>query len=426
VLGVWLVLAVMRPVSGGAATNDIGDLLGALNTNPSYDFNHILNSFYNDDNNDINTIDLFDSKYYDCNSLINTFQNTSGSLFLSINICSLMSKFNSLSEFFLNLTNKNLNVELLALQETWAVPYPELLTIPGYKLITKTRANNRGGGVGFYVKNNTSFKVLSNLSPFHEKTFETLTIEITIDKKKSIISNIYRPPNNATPNSDQINNFNSLLDSHLNNLALLNLETYIFTDSNINLLKINNYDFIENYFTTIQSNGFSQLTRKATRIINDSFSLIDHVIVRSNSLRLLSGTVIVDLSDHFMNFLFIPQTKSARVNNDKTSRQFSYRKMILFRDEIRKLRWNNVLSIDNTNESFEAFWNDFNTLFELHFPLTKTRLNRNIHKVNEFMTAGLLVSRKNKNTLHKKPYSTLLFIWKLTEPSVIYSIPRLD
>ncbi len=41
-------------------------------------------------------------------------------------------------------------------------------------------------------------------------------------------------------------------------------------------------------------------------------------------------------------------------------------------------------------------------MFELHFPLTKTKFNRNIHKINEFMTAGLLISRKTKITLHKK------------------------
>jgi hypothetical protein len=196
-----------------------------------------------------------------------------------------MSKFNSLSEFLLNLTYKNLNIELLAIQETWALPHPELLTIPGFKLITKTRTSSRGGGVGFYIKNSTSYKILTNLSTFDEKIFETLTIEILIDKKKFFISNIYRPPLTNSSNADQINNFNQLLDSHLSNLSLLNLKIFIFTDANINLLKINNYDFIEIYLMTVQSNGFLQIIRKATRIVNDSFSLIDHILIKNQLIK---------------------------------------------------------------------------------------------------------------------------------------------
>jgi hypothetical protein len=76
--------------------------------------------------------------------------------------------------------------------------------------------------------------------------------------------------------------------------------------------------------------------------------------------------------------------------------------MVNFRDEIHKLRWYNVYNNQDTNVSFDLFWEDFNTLFELHFPLTKTKFNRNIHKINEFMTSGLLISRKTKITLHKK------------------------
>jgi hypothetical protein len=41
-------------------------------------------------------------------------------------------------------------------------------------------------------------------------------------------------------------------------------------------------------------------------------------------------------------------------------------------------------------------------LFELNFPLTKVKRNRNYVKINEFMTAGLLISRRKKNSLFKK------------------------
>ena len=44
----------------------------------------------------------------------------------------------------------------------------------------------------------------------------------------------------------------------------------------------------------------------------------------------------------------------------------------------------------------------FFTLYELHFPLSNMKLNKNVHRLNNFMTAGLLISRGVKNDLHKK------------------------
>ena len=40
-------------------------------------------------------------------------------------------------------------------------------------------------------------------------------------------------------------------------------------------------------------------------------------------------------------------------------------------------------------------------LHDLHFPLTSSRFNKNIHQISDFMTPGLLVSRNNKLKLHR-------------------------
>ncbi len=44
----------------------------------------------------------------------------------------------------------------------------------------------------------------------------------------------------------------------------------------------------------------------------------------------------------------------------------------------------------------------FSGMYEICFPLTTTKLNRNIHRINGFMTPGLLISRITKNKLHKQ------------------------
>jgi hypothetical protein len=56
---------------------------------------------------------------------------------------------------------KKIEIVAIVLQETWNIPYPELLNINGFKpLIFKNRRGMRGGGVGFYIKNNLNAYVL--------------------------------------------------------------------------------------------------------------------------------------------------------------------------------------------------------------------------------------------------------------------------
>jgi hypothetical protein len=46
-----------------------------------------------------------------------------------------------------------LNIEVIALQETWDIKYPDQLIIHGYqKIVFKNRLGMRGGGVGSMLK----------------------------------------------------------------------------------------------------------------------------------------------------------------------------------------------------------------------------------------------------------------------------------
>ena len=104
--------------------------------------------------------------------------------FLSLNVCSLMSKFNELTVMIQNLQNEKCNLAVIAIQETWDIPYPELLQIPGFNLVFKTRSILKGGGVAFYINKNIKFKLINRLSPFIERQFECLTVEVIINKKR--------------------------------------------------------------------------------------------------------------------------------------------------------------------------------------------------------------------------------------------------
>ena len=56
-------------------------------------------------------------------------------------------------------------------------------------------------------------------------------------------------------------------------------------------------------------NGFAQIISKATRVQNNKKWLIDHIITNTNNTVYTAGTIIDDLSDHFMNYIKLSNTK---------------------------------------------------------------------------------------------------------------------
>lgn len=186
-------------------------------------------------------------------------------------------------------------------------------------------------------------------------------------------------------------------------MSLLGHESLVVLDANINLLNLNHNINTQLYLETIFSNGFNQKVGKATRIMGNSYSLIDHILTKNNNVEnVLSGTILTDISDHFMNFVEIPTPIKTEKNEYVQTRNFSVNNMNRFRNNLRNCNWRNVTSNNDVNESYDIFWSDFNTMFDMYFPLKRVKLNRNIHKINQFMTTGLLTSRKTKNLLHKK------------------------
>ncbi len=56
-----------------------------------------------------------------------------------------------------------------------------------YKILLffySTRKIGNGGGVGIYINNDFTAKINRNLSPFHEKILESITVETKIKNKK--------------------------------------------------------------------------------------------------------------------------------------------------------------------------------------------------------------------------------------------------
>jgi hypothetical protein len=83
------------------------------------------------------------------------------------------------------------------------------------------------------------------------------------------------------------------------------------------------------------------------------------------------------------------------------ARNFSLPNLNNFKRSLSMLDWAPVTDKNDVNIAYEEFWNLYNTTFNDCFPFTRTKFNKNIHKKNEFMTNGLLISRRTKLNLQK-------------------------
>ena len=76
------------------------------------------------------------------------------------------------------------------------------LALPGYHpFVSRCRLNERGGGVGLFIKDSLQYTIREDLSIFLPHVFESLFVETQITNTQNVIIGvIYRP--NTAPRAD--------------------------------------------------------------------------------------------------------------------------------------------------------------------------------------------------------------------------------
>ena len=75
----------------------------------------------------------------------------------------------------------------------------DVYNMSGYTLLSKPRTNKRGGGVGMFVSSGLNFKLRDDLHMNSASCgFESLFIEVQIQKNAIIVGTIYKPPDTST------------------------------------------------------------------------------------------------------------------------------------------------------------------------------------------------------------------------------------
>lgn len=75
---------------------------------------------------------------------------------------------------------------------------------------------------------------------------------------------------------------------------------------------------------------------------------------------------------------------------------------------LRNFNWNSVTYEDDPQLAYNNFEENFNTLYNLYFPISLKKTNRNFSAIEDWMSKGILISRKEKIRLFSEYKSKML------------------
>ena len=202
-----------------------------------------------------------------------------------LNVRSIRNKSASFLEFV-----KDNNADLIAITETWLRPedtesFISSITPPGYKFPHVPRNIKKGGGVGFFIKEDLSYEQVSKNK---YQAFESISIQISSEGAKDVIFHVvYRPPNLSK--SQFLDEFGMFLEG----AALSGYENILLGDLNFHLDKHDTWTL--KFYDILEQFGFTQLVNAPTHIQGH---ILDALCVRDSFSWAISPKVIGGLSDH--------------------------------------------------------------------------------------------------------------------------------
>jgi hypothetical protein len=318
---------------------------------------------------------------------------------LHLNIHSIPDKIDKLKEMLAQFQNIQIEFDFILVCETFLRDNnSHLYNIPGYKLICNNRKILSKGGVAIYIKAHIPFKVLENISVFHEGEFETIFIETTGSTQRTIVGEIYRIPN--TPDAISIERFESLLSK----LQQKGASTTIGTDQNYDYLKIDTHDKTSDLLNLFMSSNLTPTITKPTRVTHNSATLIDNIYVRHDTRFIYSGIIPFNISDHFPVFCFLGQ-KDARPR-DRAPLIFTHRPIDLtalaqIRATLLEIDWSYLNNLD-VHSAYANFTEQLHSIVSNFAPEKKVVIPAKYIIREEWMSKGLIKSSITMTKMHKK------------------------
>ena len=144
--------------------------------------------------------------------------------------------------------------------------------------------DRRGGGVGFYIRENIDFKRRCDLD-VNTSFMESIFIEVIRGggKRNEVVGAVYRPP------GGDLASFSQDMVQIMNKVGSLN--GYIMGDFNIDLLSNRQGGSLPDFLGECMSGGFYPLISLPSRLTDTTATLIDNIWTNNVESRMESGLV---------------------------------------------------------------------------------------------------------------------------------------
>ena len=133
--------------------------------------------------------------------------------------------------------------------------------------------------------------------------------------------------------------------------------------------------------------------------------LIGNIFFNDINEEITSGNLIIDLSEHLVQFLITPNVLENKPNKLIHKRCFKKFNEELFANDLQKSKWKAILKTDlnDVNFSFNQLILKINELLDIHAPFKffKPKIKKTKHN-KPWIASGITISIKKKNKLYKK------------------------
>ena len=187
--------------------------------------------------------------------------------------------------------------------------------------------------------------------------------------------------------------------------------SYICGDFNINLLKINVKAHYNTFFENTLYSGFFPKITLPTRISETCSTLIDNILTNVIESNYDKAGILTNQISHHQAIFLSTNSKLSRYSGSKyinveTKDDTSLNNFI---NELENLNIPAQLNSElnaNPNNNYRIFSKAVNFAKEKHLPIKKKKINRHKHKINKWITRGILKSINTKNKLYKQLVQT--------------------
>ena len=206
---------------------------------------------------------------------------------------------------------------------------------------------------------------------------------------------------------DNFKTFTNDFRKLLGHLDKTKKEVIIAGDFNINLLELHEKTAFEDFFNTMTQHSFYPKITLPTRFSRRRGTLIDNFYCKLSvsSLQSTAGVMLNKISDHLPYFICIdiidkPKTGPKYISickKKKTAATDMLQDLLSFNltDEL------DTSPNADPSKNYDILDNKVKHQHKKHYPYKVVKLDKKKHKINKWMTDGILISIKQKNALYR-------------------------